>query len=657
MWGAAIVGAGSAYAVIVNAAALPLFAAIADGATAVNVGLVAIQLLVPAKRARVAVSSLAVSTLAVGVGAAELSKRAERAGAATIDVALVTVDEGVATAGADPLLADRWRAIATLPARPAVRAGTARAAAAVDVTLVAILDAVGTAGRDAAVAIGAGATRAVGSDLAAAADAAARTELAAAVHVSLVVILNSIGVQAAVADPGNTGGAGAVGGHEARTTGRTTGARLSAAVDVRLVLVLYSVVAPDADTGGADSAGAVPGYLAVLTVRAGRTGGAATVDVGFVLISDSIPATDAASARTDSALTVLRCQAMTTVRARQTRCAPAIHVRLVAVDRMVRARVCEVRRLGQVWRRRQIATTAGVGPHAQVLHHCSVKGLVGTAGGRENRSEAKQNARLRGIAGSVCISVTPPHDHGVILRLTARMRQHARQGRANGRRAPTRIADGRGRQIGDSPGQSCFSAFLSRDRNARPSLLVRPVLPVALDVDIVCDKNIYVKLTVREYLTADGRSPFREWLEELNTTTGRRSCCSSWAATRARNRRTSKRHERSGKSTRRRGEMARRSKDWNAGLAHDLQDPAFAREFLLAAVEEGVSVQVALGKVIRAIGVKEYADRVGIAGPNILRAINPRHNPTQATLNRLLEPFGLRLSLSAIPKGKRRRAA
>jgi DNA-binding phage protein len=102
--------------------------------------------------------------------------------------------------------------------------------------------------------------------------------------------------------------------------------------------------------------------------------------------------------------------------------------------------------------------------------------------------------------------------------------------------------------------------------------------------------------------------------------------------------------------------MARRSKDWNAGLAEDLQDPAFAREFLLAAVEEGVSVQVAIGKVIRAMGVKEYAERTGIAGPNLVRAINPRHNPTQATLNRLLEPFGLRLSLAAIAPRKKRRA-
>ena len=103
--------------------------------------------------------------------------------------------------------------------------------------------------------------------------------------------------------------------------------------------------------------------------------------------------------------------------------------------------------------------------------------------------------------------------------------------------------------------------------------------------------------------------------------------------------------------------MARRTKDWNEGLAKDLQNPQFASEFLLAAVEEGVPLQQALGKVIRAMGVKEFAEKIGMESPNLLRAINPRHNPTQATINRLLKPFGLKLSLTPITKPKRTRAA
>ena len=42
--------------------------------------------------------------------------------------------------------------------------------------------------------------------------------------------------------------------------------------------------------------------------------------------------------------------------------------------------------------------------------------------------------------------------------------------------------------------------------------------------------------------------------------------------------------------------MARRSKDWNEGLAKDLQDMVFAQAFLKASLEEGIPIQAALGK-------------------------------------------------------------
>jgi DNA-binding phage protein len=103
--------------------------------------------------------------------------------------------------------------------------------------------------------------------------------------------------------------------------------------------------------------------------------------------------------------------------------------------------------------------------------------------------------------------------------------------------------------------------------------------------------------------------------------------------------------------------MARRSRDWNEGLAADLRNPEFARAFLLAAVAEGLPLHLALGKVIRAMGVKEFAGRVRMASPNLLRAIHPRHNPTQDTLNRLLKPFRLQLSLAPLETPRRRAAA
>lgn len=108
--------------------------------------------------------------------------------------------------------------------------------------------------------------------------------------------------------------------------------------------------------------------------------------------------------------------------------------------------------------------------------------------------------------------------------------------------------------------------------------------------------------------------------------------------------------------------MVRRSVGYEVGLAEHLQDPERARGFLIAAMEEeGLPLQYVLGMAIRAIGVKEFAARAGMAAPNVLRAINQRHNPTQETLDRLLKPFGLRLGLAPIvpvkTKGRRSRAA
>jgi DNA-binding phage protein len=104
--------------------------------------------------------------------------------------------------------------------------------------------------------------------------------------------------------------------------------------------------------------------------------------------------------------------------------------------------------------------------------------------------------------------------------------------------------------------------------------------------------------------------------------------------------------------------MVRRSEDYSVGLAERLQDKNYARDLLIVAMEEeGLPLQQVLGTMIRAIGVKEFAKKAGMAPPNVLRAINLRHNPTQETLDRLLKPFGLRIGLALIvpDKAKRRR--
>ena len=92
--------------------------------------------------------------------------------------------------------------------------------------------------------------------------------------------------------------------------------------------------------------------------------------------------------------------------------------------------------------------------------------------------------------------------------------------------------------------------------------------------------------------------------------------------------------------------MAKRSVDWNQGLAEDLRDLKFSQNFIQAALDEGLSLQSALGKVIRLYGLKEFAKKSGVSGPNILRAIGAKGNPTIETLNRLLKPFSLQLSVA-----------
>jgi len=103
--------------------------------------------------------------------------------------------------------------------------------------------------------------------------------------------------------------------------------------------------------------------------------------------------------------------------------------------------------------------------------------------------------------------------------------------------------------------------------------------------------------------------------------------------------------------------MARRTRDWNKGLANDFKDTAFVRAFVNAALDEGVPIQQVLRKVVDAVGLKETSKKTKIPSPNLLRALNPKHNPTLETLNRILRPFGLKLSVTMIEKKPSRSAA
>ncbi len=99
--------------------------------------------------------------------------------------------------------------------------------------------------------------------------------------------------------------------------------------------------------------------------------------------------------------------------------------------------------------------------------------------------------------------------------------------------------------------------------------------------------------------------------------------------------------------------MTRRSQDWNEGLAKDLRNAEFAREFVMRLLDDGFTLRQALAKTIRAQGVKEFAKRAKMPSSNVSRAIRPSYNPSQRLLERLLKPLGLKLTAAPARVKKR----
>ena len=53
--------------------------------------------------------------------------------------------------------------------------------------------------------------------------------------------------------------------------------------------------------------------------------------------------------------------------------------------------------------------------------------------------------------------------------------------------------------------------------------------------------------------------------------------------------------------------------------------------------------------------MKEFAASIGMSSANVVRALRPTHNPSCGTLDRMLEPFGLRLGLARRGQGETHR--
>lgn len=84
----------------------------------------------------------------------------------------------------------------------------------------------------------------------------------------------------------------------------------------------------------------------------------------------------------------------------------------------------------------------------------------------------------------------------------------------------------------------------------------------------------------------------------------------------------------------------------NYDVATSLDSPAEVAEYLRAAFEDGDArvVAHALGNVARARGMSEIAKATGLGRESLYKALSPEGNPTLATVLKVIEALGLRLT-------------
>lgn len=92
--------------------------------------------------------------------------------------------------------------------------------------------------------------------------------------------------------------------------------------------------------------------------------------------------------------------------------------------------------------------------------------------------------------------------------------------------------------------------------------------------------------------------------------------------------------------------VARRSRDWEESLSKDLQQDQDARKlFFLALIDEGYDWREALSKLIKIIGVNEYAALTdGMKASNLLNQLKPEANITLNTLVKITNPLGIEMT-------------
>lgn len=92
-----------------------------------------------------------------------------------------------------------------------------------------------------------------------------------------------------------------------------------------------------------------------------------------------------------------------------------------------------------------------------------------------------------------------------------------------------------------------------------------------------------------------------------------------------------------------------RLKKYRADLLKRLRDPEYAAEYLgqVLAEQDNEAFLIALKDVVEAAGgVGNLAGRVGLKRPSLYKILSKHGNPTLATLQEILKPLGLRISIT-----------
>jgi probable addiction module antidote protein len=92
-----------------------------------------------------------------------------------------------------------------------------------------------------------------------------------------------------------------------------------------------------------------------------------------------------------------------------------------------------------------------------------------------------------------------------------------------------------------------------------------------------------------------------------------------------------------------------RLKSYKTDLHRRLRDPEYAAEYLgqVLAAKDSAAFLIALKDVVEASGgVGGLAGRVGIKRPSLYKILSKKGNPTLSTLQEILKPLGLRISVA-----------